>query len=96
MTSRGVRAGECSGIDQQSGSPAVFVTLDGQAASNMFDVTSSHVGDPMAVLFTENKINTRYEDGEEIRERMSGNLCRCGAYANIVAAIEDVAGGGQS
>jgi len=29
--------------------------------------------------------------GEEIRERMSGNLCRCGAYANIVAAIRDVA-----
>ncbi len=28
---------------------------------------------------------------EEIRERMSGNLCRCGAYANIVAAIGDVA-----
>ena len=26
---------------------------------------------------------------EEIRERMSGNLCRCGAYANIVAAIRD-------
>jgi xanthine dehydrogenase YagT iron-sulfur-binding subunit len=24
---------------------------------------------------------------DEIRERMSGNLCRCGAYANIVAAI---------
>jgi len=28
---------------------------------------------------------------EEIRERMSGNLCRCGAYVNIVAAIEEVA-----
>lgn len=28
---------------------------------------------------------------EEIREWMSGNLCRCGAYANIVAAIEDAA-----
>ena len=27
----------------------------------------------------------------EIRERMSGNLCRCGAYVNIVAAIEAVA-----
>ncbi|MEU3459372.1 2Fe-2S iron-sulfur cluster-binding protein [Streptomyces sp. NPDC006733] len=26
---------------------------------------------------------------EEIRERMSGNLCRCGAYPNIVDAIED-------
>ena len=58
-----------SGFDQQSGSPAVFVTLDGQAASKMFDVTSAHVGDPMAVLFIENKIETRYENGEEIRER---------------------------
>jgi xanthine dehydrogenase YagT iron-sulfur-binding subunit len=29
---------------------------------------------------------------EEIREGMSGNLCRCGAYANIVAAIAEVAG----
>ncbi|MGH9818887.1 MAG: 2Fe-2S iron-sulfur cluster-binding protein, partial [Pyrinomonadaceae bacterium] len=27
---------------------------------------------------------------EEIRERMSGNLCRCGAYPNIVAAIREV------
>ena len=27
---------------------------------------------------------------EEIRERMSGNLCRCGAYVNIVAAISEV------
>ena len=32
-------------------------------------------------------------DDHEIRERMSGNLCRCGAYPNIVAAIRDVAGG---
>jgi xanthine dehydrogenase YagT iron-sulfur-binding subunit len=30
--------------------------------------------------------------GEEIRERMSGNLCRCGAYMGIVAAIEEAAG----
>ena len=29
---------------------------------------------------------------EEIREFMSGNLCRCGAYPNIVAAIREVAG----
>lgn len=27
----------------------------------------------------------------EIRERMSGNLCRCGAYANIVAAVREAA-----
>jgi xanthine dehydrogenase YagT iron-sulfur-binding subunit len=30
-------------------------------------------------------------DAAEIRERMSGNLCRCGAYPNIVAAIAEVA-----
>jgi xanthine dehydrogenase YagT iron-sulfur-binding subunit len=30
-------------------------------------------------------------DDDEIRERMSGNLCRCGAYVNIVAAIRAVA-----
>ena len=28
----------------------------------------------------------------EIRERMSGNICRCGAYSNIVEAMADVAG----
>jgi xanthine dehydrogenase YagT iron-sulfur-binding subunit len=28
---------------------------------------------------------------DEIRERMSGNICRCGAYANIVPAIAEVA-----
>ena len=28
----------------------------------------------------------------EIRERMSGNLCRCGAYSNIVEAVTEVAG----
>jgi xanthine dehydrogenase YagT iron-sulfur-binding subunit len=29
---------------------------------------------------------------DEIRERMSGNICRCGAYPNIVEAIVEVAG----
>jgi xanthine dehydrogenase YagT iron-sulfur-binding subunit len=29
---------------------------------------------------------------DELRERMSGNLCRCGAYSNIVDAITEVAG----
>jgi xanthine dehydrogenase YagT iron-sulfur-binding subunit len=31
--------------------------------------------------------------GSELRERMSGNICRCGAYSNIVDAIVEVAGG---
>jgi xanthine dehydrogenase YagT iron-sulfur-binding subunit len=29
---------------------------------------------------------------DEIRERMSGNICRCGAYSNIVEAITEVSG----
>ncbi|WP_291423811.1 2Fe-2S iron-sulfur cluster-binding protein [Deinococcus sp.] len=37
-------------------------------------------------------VNAPFElSDEEIRERMSGNLCRCGAYVNIVAAIREVA-----
>ena len=31
---------------------------------------------------------------DDIREFMSGNICRCGAYSNIVAAIREVAGRG--
>ncbi len=37
-------------------------------------------------LLAEGKART----AEEIREMMSGNICRCGAYPNIVAAIEQV------
>jgi xanthine dehydrogenase YagT iron-sulfur-binding subunit len=29
---------------------------------------------------------------EQIRELMSGNICRCGAYTNIVAAIQQAMG----
>ncbi|TGD96990.1 (2Fe-2S)-binding protein [Methylobacterium nonmethylotrophicum] len=32
----------------------------------------------------------RARSREEIREHMSGNICRCGAYTNIVDAVEDV------
>ena len=32
----------------------------------------------------------------ELRERMSGNLCRCGAYSNIAEAIAEVAGAAGS
>jgi xanthine dehydrogenase YagT iron-sulfur-binding subunit len=42
-------------------------------------------------LIGEGRAHTR----EEIRELMSGNLCRCGAYVNIVAAIEQVIRTGQ-
>jgi xanthine dehydrogenase YagT iron-sulfur-binding subunit len=32
---------------------------------------------------------------DELRERMSGNICRCGAYSNIIEAIREVAGQGS-
>ena len=41
-----------------------------------------------AGLIAEGKAKT----AEEIRELMSGNICRCGAYPNIVAAIQQVMG----
>jgi xanthine dehydrogenase YagT iron-sulfur-binding subunit len=37
----------------------------------------------------------RAASDEDIREFMSGNICRCGAYPNIVAAIREVAGRGD-
>ena len=33
---------------------------------------------------------------DEIRERMSGNICRCGAYEGIVAAVREAAGRRQA
>jgi xanthine dehydrogenase YagT iron-sulfur-binding subunit len=35
------------------------------------------------------------DNEDEIREFMSGNICRCGAYPNIVAAIQEAKKGGQ-
>lgn len=35
-------------------------------------------------------------NAEEVREYMSGNICRCGAYPNIIDAIMEVKNGGQS
>jgi xanthine dehydrogenase YagT iron-sulfur-binding subunit len=33
---------------------------------------------------------------DEIRERMSGNICRCGAYPNIIKAIQEVHSGKEA
>ncbi|MGM3389240.1 2Fe-2S iron-sulfur cluster binding domain-containing protein [Stutzerimonas stutzeri] len=38
-------------------------------------------------MIAEGRAQTR----DDLREQMSGNVCRCGAYPNIVAAIEDAA-----
>ncbi len=45
-----------STIDQQNGSPAVRVVLDGKGAKRMFDTTNKNVKKPMAVIFIEHKV----------------------------------------
>jgi xanthine dehydrogenase YagT iron-sulfur-binding subunit len=49
----------------------------------------SYVSDDVAAGLSEADAPVLTDD--EVRERMSGNLCRCGAYANIVPAILDAA-----
>jgi xanthine dehydrogenase YagT iron-sulfur-binding subunit len=46
----------------------------------------------MPSLVTEDLESSPDLTDAEIRERMSGNICRCSAYPNIVAAIKDAAG----
>jgi xanthine dehydrogenase YagT iron-sulfur-binding subunit len=48
-------------------------------------------GWPSAVTRDVADLGVTLDEGE-IRERMSGNICRCGAYVNIVAAIAEGAG----
>ncbi|NNC22727.1 protein translocase subunit SecD [Salinisphaera sp. USBA-960] len=61
--------GASAGFDKKSGSPDVQVTLNSQAADKMFNVTSAHVGDPMAVLYTQTKLDTVYKDGKRVTNR---------------------------
>jgi len=56
-------------IDQQSGTPAVSVRLDSKGAKKMGDTTRDHIGDPMAVVFIENKIETKTVDGKSVKVR---------------------------
>ena len=61
----------------------------GQICSAVAVIEEARAGWPSAV--TADLTGTPVLDEHEIRERMSGNLCRCGAYTNIVAAIAEVA-----
>ncbi|MFK7889969.1 MAG: protein translocase subunit SecD [Granulosicoccus sp.] len=59
--------GASSGIDQQTGSPAVFVNLDNAGARRMQEVTQDNVGNLMAVVYIENRIDTKLVDGEPVK-----------------------------
>ncbi|BAZ93923.1 preprotein translocase subunit SecD [Thiohalobacter thiocyanaticus] len=58
-----------SGFDQDTGGSAVFINLDGAGANQMQAATRDNIGRPMAVLFIENKVDTREVDGELVKEK---------------------------
>ncbi len=58
-----------SGIEQQTGSPAVFITLDGKGARMMSNATRDNVGKSMAVVFIEIKSETRMVDGKPVKTK---------------------------
>ncbi|CAH9017179.1 protein translocase subunit SecD [Candidatus Nitrosacidococcus sp. I8] len=57
-----------SGIDQQTSSPAVYVTLDGQGARSFSKITGQNIGKPMAVVFIETKVENKTDtDGNPVK-----------------------------
>jgi preprotein translocase subunit SecD len=58
-----------SGIDQQNGSPAVFITLDGKGARIFSERTGDQIGRPMATVYIENKQYTELVDGQEVQRK---------------------------
>jgi preprotein translocase subunit SecD len=55
-----------SGLEQQSGSAAVFISLNGVGAKKMADTTKDNIGHAMAVVYIENKTETKEIDGQKV------------------------------
>ena len=67
----------------------------GQILSAVCAVQEVHAGVPSyAARDVRDTVDAETLTDEEIRERMSGNLCRCAAYPNIVAAVRQVLASG--
>ena len=58
-----------STIDGQNGTPAVSVRLNGKGADKMGDITRDNIGNPMAVVFIENKVETIKVNGVDTKKR---------------------------
>lgn len=67
----------------------------GQICSAVGLLGEARRGDVSHVTADVGKTTTRLSD-DEIRERMSGNICRCGAYPGIVAAVQEAHSGRQT
>jgi len=77
-----------SAFIQHDGFQCGFCT-SGQICSAVAMLDEAKAGVPSAVtMLTKSPDPEALLSADEIRERMSGNICRCGAYPNIVAAIQ--------
>jgi len=56
-----------SGFDQQTGSPAVFVSLDSKGGRKMGKTTRANLNKPMAVVFIETRTEVKMVDGKTVR-----------------------------
>lgn len=62
----------------------------GQICSSVAMLSEIEAGIPSHV--TQDLILPSEANEAELRERMSGNICRCGAYANIISALQEYVG----
>jgi len=60
-----------SGIDTQSGSPEVSVTLDSAGGRKMNETTKHNIGNRMAVVYIENHLLKVQKDGKEVKKRIT-------------------------
>jgi len=59
--------GAASGLDSQSGTPDVTITLNGKGADRMSKITRDNIGKPMGVVFIEDKYEYKEINGEKKR-----------------------------
>ena len=59
--------GAASGLDSQSGTPDVTITLNGKGADRMRNITRENIGKPMGVVFIEDKYEYKEINGERKR-----------------------------
>jgi xanthine dehydrogenase YagT iron-sulfur-binding subunit len=103
VSAQGHRIMTIEGIDEAVSGAALqqaFVDHDGfqcgfctpgQICSAIGMLDEAKHGWPSAATAAEAEPGDVVLDDDEIRERLSGNICRCGAYVNIVAAVRSVA-----
>jgi xanthine dehydrogenase YagT iron-sulfur-binding subunit len=101
-TVEGLASGDGSTMDSLSPVQRAFAEHDafqcgyctpGQICSATALVEETRRGDLSLVSFESGQLSKPAVTDAEIKERMAGNICRCGAYPNIVAAVRAVTGG---